>query len=57
MFWTTDDETSNKDTEQILDSDVTKVDDVLSSLFDNEASPSGSSAVDTQGNYKKNPAY
>jgi hypothetical protein len=28
---------------------VTKVDDLLSSLFDNEASPSGSSAVDTQG--------
>jgi hypothetical protein len=49
MLWATGDETSNKDTEQILDSDVTKVDDVLSSLFDNEASPSGSSAVDTQG--------
>jgi hypothetical protein len=57
MLWTGD-ETSNMDTEQILDSDVTKVDDVLSSLFDNEASPSGTSAVVTHIKvYRKNVAY
>ncbi len=42
-------ETSDVDTEVFLNSDVSKVADVLSSLVEVNASPCGSSAVDTQG--------
>ena len=37
------------DTEMLLNSDVSKVADVLSSLAETDASPCGTSAVDTQG--------
>jgi hypothetical protein len=40
---------SDTDTEVLLNSDVSKVSDVLSSLVEADESPCGTSAVDTQG--------